>query len=75
MELELTKNDENNKIFNCDNDIKIYNTDNSTVHINYKSKDCLQVWVDDQIIYIYPKNGQRNSTDIIFMDKVISSNQ
>ena len=55
----------------CDDEIEIYDAPNPK--INYNGKALLRIYVDGQIIYIYPKDGDRDSTDVIFMDKVISS--
>lgn len=57
-------------------EVAISDIDDATVEFN--GKNCLKVWVDDQIIYIYPKSSKYNKykggtkTTVVFMDKVIS---
>ncbi len=70
MKIEIDNYGEK-KTISCNDEIIISGTNYATVQFNGKS--CLKVWVDGQIIYIYPKGGDRDSTDVVFMDKVISS--
>ena len=69
MKIKINK-DDRPKTINAWGSIDIDSTDENTT-INFKGKS-LKVWVDGEIIYIYAKGGERTSTDICFMNKVIS---
>tara|TARA_R100001443_G_scaffold113434_3_gene128068 strand:- start:535 stop:777 length:243 start_codon:yes stop_codon:yes gene_type:complete len=70
MKITINKNDNPRTVTAWGRDIDIDATDENTT-INFEGKS-LKIWVDGEIIYIYPKGGQRETTDVVFMNKVIS---
>lgn len=71
MKITITNYEDKPKTINVSDDILIQQDSNNHCNVDFEG-NCLRVWVDGEIIYIYPKGGQRDTTDVVFMNQVIS---